>query len=82
MLLLQTCHKLLPWLQRTMLAMTRVGIPPADQQAIFMTVAAILNMGNITFAPGPDESSVIADSKAEEHLSATGVSCTPMEGHI
>lgn len=60
-------------LQRTVLAMGRVGIPPADQQAIFRTVASILHMGNITFAPGPDESSLPSPGgKAEHHLAATG----------
>eukprot|EP00197_Chlamydomonas_leiostraca_P009765 CAMPEP_0202867474 /NCGR_PEP_ID=MMETSP1391-20130828/9454_1 /ASSEMBLY_ACC=CAM_ASM_000867 /TAXON_ID=1034604 /ORGANISM="Chlamydomonas leiostraca, Strain SAG 11-49" /LENGTH=1634 /DNA_ID=CAMNT_0049547521 /DNA_START=190 /DNA_END=5094 /DNA_ORIENTATION=- len=57
--------------KRTVLAMTRVGIPPADQLAIFRTVAAILHMGNVNFAPGPEESSVIGPGKAEHHLAAT-----------
>ncbi len=35
--------------QRTIYAMERVGIPSADQQAIFRTVAAILQLGNISF---------------------------------
>jgi myosin-5 len=61
------------WLQRTLLAMTRVGIPPEDQEAIMQAVAAILHLGNINFKPGPDESSLPADAKAEQHLAATGV---------
>lgn len=54
--------------------MERVGIPPADRDAIFRTVAAILNLGNIFFAPGPEDSSVV-DAGAEQYLQATGRAC-------
>jgi myosin heavy subunit len=65
-------------LQRTLLAMTRVGIPPEDQEAIMQAVAAILHLGNINFKSGPDESSLPADAKAEHHLAVTGVRMTTL----
>lgn len=57
--------------------MERVGIPPADRDAIFRTVAAILNLGNISFAPGPEDSSSV-DGPTQQYLTATGVpACLP-----
>lgn len=42
------------------------------QEAIFRVVAAILHLGNIDFAKGPEiDSSVIKDDKSRFHLSMT-----------
>lgn len=51
--------------------MERVGIPEAQQEAIFRTVAAILHMGNIQFEQGPNDSTV-AKPITVPHLAATG----------
>lgn len=66
-------------LQRTIYAMERVGIPASDQESIFRTVAAILNLGNISFGPGPEDSSVVA-ADAEAYLTATGEQQLPPRG--
>jgi len=56
----------------TVHAMTRVGIPEADQEAIFRTVSAILALGNISFvAAGDGESSVPQPGKGEQYLATT-----------
>lgn len=42
------------------------------QEAIFRVVAAILHLGNIEFAKGPEvDSSILKDEKAKFHLSMT-----------
>ncbi|CAI5986886.1 unnamed protein product [Closterium sp. NIES-65] len=52
-------------------AMDVVGLSHLEQDAIFRVVAAILHLGNISFAPGkqPDSSKVSGD-KAKFHLDA------------
>lgn len=55
----------------TISAMSTVGIKPEDQEAIFRTVAAILNMGNITFEEGPENASLVRPGDSEQHLEAT-----------
>ncbi|GAB4838000.1 hypothetical protein Ancab_027527 [Ancistrocladus abbreviatus] len=53
-------------------AMDVVGISEEDQEAIFRVVAAVLHLGNIEFAKGPEiDSSVIKDEKSRFHLSTT-----------
>ncbi|KAG2451764.1 hypothetical protein HYH02_003543 [Chlamydomonas schloesseri] len=56
--------------KRTIYAMERVGIPSADQEAIFRTVAAILHLGNIQFSAGPEDSSLVTPA-TEDELDAT-----------
>ncbi|EFJ44389.1 type XI myosin heavy chain MyoA [Volvox carteri f. nagariensis] len=58
--------------KRTVYAMERVGIPPADREAIFRTVAAILHLGNINFNPGPEDSSLVTPA-TEDALESTAV---------
>ncbi|XP_066322752.1 protein OPAQUE1-like isoform X2 [Miscanthus floridulus] len=54
---------------KTKRAMDIVGISREDQDAIFRTLAAILHLGNIEFAPGKDtDSSKIKDSTSNFHL--------------
>nr|CAB3451247.1 unnamed protein product [Digitaria exilis] len=54
---------------KTKRAMDIVGISRKDQDAIFRTLAAILHLGNIEFAPGKDsDSSKIKDSTSDFHL--------------
>ncbi|KAG2661991.1 hypothetical protein PVAP13_1KG112192 [Panicum virgatum] len=54
---------------KTKRAMDIVGISRKDQDAIFRTLAAILHLGNIEFAPGKDsDSSKIKDSTSNFHL--------------
>ena len=55
--------------------MTLVGIPKAEQDAIFATVAAVLHLGNIEFAPvGEDaERSQPKDEASVNHLGAAAV---------
>ncbi len=56
----------------TVRAMTAVGIPAADQEAVFRVVAAILSLGNITFGPGADEeSSKVPDGGPAQFLATT-----------
>ncbi|CAL9751955.1 unnamed protein product [Musa acuminata subsp. burmannicoides] len=53
-------------------AMDIVGISVQEQEAIFRVVAAILHLGNIDFAKGPEiDSSVIKDDKSRFHLNMT-----------
>ncbi|XP_074565345.1 myosin-17-like isoform X2 [Curcuma longa] len=53
-------------------AMDIVGISEQEQEAIFRVVAAILHLGNVDFAKGPDiDSSVIKDEKSRFHLNMT-----------
>lgn len=57
--------------QRTRRAMTLVGIPEEEQDAVFQVVASVLHLGNIKFREGADgESSDLADNKAQAHLVA------------
>lgn len=48
------------WLQRTRQAMSIVGIPEGEQDAVFRAVASVLHLGNIQFCEGaePDSSQV------------------------
>ncbi|CAI5465851.1 unnamed protein product [Closterium sp. Yama58-4] len=57
---------------KTRRAMDVVGLSPEEQDSIFQVVAAILHLGNITFAPGkqPDSSKVSGD-KSKYHLEAS-----------
>ena len=59
-------------LQHTRRAMTLVGIPQAEQDGIFASVAAVLHMGNTLFVPARDggESCKLADDTASAHLGA------------
>lgn len=53
-------------------AMDIVGINEQEQEAIFRVVAAILHLGNIEFAKGPEiDSSVVKDEKSRFHLNVT-----------
>ena len=62
------------WVQRTRRAMTLVGIPKAEQDAIFASVAAVLHLGNIDFAPTANsEASQPLDDSARAHLAAAAV---------
>lgn len=64
-------------LQRTITAMTKVGILPEQREAIFATVAAVLHLGNITFVEGREaDSSKVDTGKAQQHLQAAG-GCMP-----
>lgn len=58
--------------RRTRRSMSVVGIPEAEQDAVFRTVAAVLHLGNVAFveaaADGADASAV--DPATEEHLAA------------
>ncbi|KAG6509002.1 hypothetical protein ZIOFF_034385 [Zingiber officinale] len=50
-------------------AMDIVGMNEQEQESIFRVVAAILHIGNIDFAKGPEiDSSVIKDEKSRFHL--------------
>lgn len=54
--------------------MTAVGIPEADQEAVFRVVAAILSLGNVQFVTGADgESSDVAPGQGRQFLDVTGV---------
>lgn len=53
--------------------MSHVGIPAADRESIFRSVAAVLHLGNIAFGLGPDgESSVVLPGTPQEHLVSAG----------
>ena len=42
-----------------------VGIPEPEREAVLRTVAAVLHLGNVAFAPGPDgEGAAPADSSS------------------
>ncbi|CAI0387787.1 unnamed protein product [Linum tenue] len=50
-------------------AMDVVGLSEDDQDSIFKVVAAVLHLGNVEFAKGPEiDSSVIKDEKSRFHL--------------
>lgn len=55
----------------TIRAMTTVGLSPEDQEAIFRTVAGVLNMGNIIFVDSEDGEATVQAGASEEHLAAT-----------
>jgi myosin-5 len=61
--------------RRTRRSMSVVGIPEAEQDAVFRTVAAVLHLGNLAFveaaADGADASEL--DPAAQEHLEAAAV---------
>ena len=50
--------------------MTLVGIPLADQAAIFAASASVLHLGNINFTEGEEDSSHVTGKDAEFHLNA------------
>ncbi|PKU67092.1 hypothetical protein MA16_Dca008881 [Dendrobium catenatum] len=61
-------------------AMEIVGISTQEQDAIFRVVAAILHLGNISFAKGQEiDSSVLKDEKSKFHLKITAelLMCDP-----
>jgi Myosin head (motor domain) len=51
-------------------AMSVVGIPHGDQQAIFTVVAAVLHLGNATFTANPrdDGTCLLESERAKQHL--------------
>ncbi|PNT72702.1 hypothetical protein BRADI_2g48076v3 [Brachypodium distachyon] len=54
-------------------AMDTVGITEQEQEAIFRVVAAVLHLGNISFAKGREvDSSVLKDDKSRFHLNTAG----------
>ncbi|TXG63786.1 hypothetical protein EZV62_010780 [Acer yangbiense] len=60
-------------------AMDIVGISKTEQDAIFRVVAAILHLGNIYFAKGEEDSSVVKDDGSKFHLNMTAelLMCDP-----
>eukprot|EP00798_Chlamydomonas_sp_ICE-L_P027113 gene27113-2338_t len=52
----------------TCVAMTRVGIPAEDQEALLCTVSAVLSLGNITFEDGNNDDSVPTPGKGTKAL--------------
>ncbi|XWS36398.1 hypothetical protein CRYUN_Cryun20dG0082200 [Craigia yunnanensis] len=60
-------------------AMDIVGISEKEQEAIFRVVAAILHLGNIAFAKGEEDSSILQDDKSKFHLQMTAelLMCDP-----
>ena len=50
--------------------MSIVGIGEAEREAVLRTVAAVLHLGNITFASAPDEGSALSSRSAKEALAA------------
>lgn len=56
--------------RRTRRSMSVVGIPEAQQDAVFRTVAAVLHLGNLAFEPTPDGDASALTAAAEEHLEA------------
>jgi hypothetical protein len=75
-------------LQRTVKAMTKVGIPAESREAVFATVAAVLHLGNVAFVEGRDsDSSMVAPGPPQQHLAAAGEgggspSCKGVTNHI
>jgi myosin-5 len=55
---------------RTRRAMGAVGVPEAEQDACFRTVAAVLHLGNVEFADGGDDAAAVAGEGAAEALAA------------
>ncbi|WRX08053.1 IQ motif [Theobroma cacao] len=60
-------------------AMDIVGISEKEQEAIFRVVAAILHLGNIAFAKGEEDSSILQDDESKFHLQMTAelLMCNP-----
>ncbi|XP_021281457.1 myosin-11 isoform X2 [Herrania umbratica] len=60
-------------------AMDIVGISEKEQEAIFRVVAAILHLGNIAFAKGEEDSSMLQDDESKFHLQMTAelLMCDP-----
>ncbi|KAJ0053589.1 hypothetical protein Pint_01769 [Pistacia integerrima] len=60
-------------------AMDILGMSKKEQDAIFRVVAAILHLGNIDFAKGDEDSSVIKDNESKFHLKMTAelLMCDP-----
>ncbi|XP_031262492.1 myosin-16 isoform X2 [Pistacia vera] len=60
-------------------AMDILGMSKKEQDAIFRVVAAILHLGNIDFAKGDEDSSVIKDDESKFHLKMTAelLMCDP-----
>ncbi|OMO78429.1 IQ motif, EF-hand binding site [Corchorus capsularis] len=60
-------------------AMDVVGISEKEQEAIFRVVAAILHLGNIAFAKGEEDSSMLQDDESKFHLQMTAelLMCDP-----
>ncbi|CAL5219117.1 g891 [Coccomyxa viridis] len=57
--------------KRTRRAMSLVGIPEQEQRAVFQTVAAVLHLGNVSFADGAEQdSSQVPAGPARKHLEA------------
>ncbi|KAJ4726841.1 Myosin [Melia azedarach] len=52
-------------------AMDIIGISQTEQDAIFRVVAAILHLGNVDFAKGDEDSSVVKDGESKFHLQMT-----------
>ena len=57
-------------LRSTLDAMAIVGIAEAEREAVLRTVAAVLHLGNVTFASAPDEGSALSSRGAAEALAA------------
>ena len=59
------------WPQRTRRAMSLVGIPETEQEAVFQTVAAVLHLGNVAFVDGAEQdSSQVPAGAPMKHLEA------------
>ena len=73
-IIMLTCKCLIAsfFVQHTVHAMGRVGVPAEDQEAIFRTVSAVLSLGNISFSPGPDDSCVPSKGDGEKFMANTG----------
>ncbi len=51
--------------------MSLVGIPEQEQRAVFQTVAAVLHLGNVSFADGAEQdSSQVPAGPPRKHLEA------------
>ena len=62
--------------------MSLVGIPEQEQRAVFQTVAAVLHLGNVSFADGAEQdSSQVPAGPPRKHLEAAAqVLGVPAEG--
>lgn len=67
--------------QHTRRAMTNVGIPEDEQNAVFQLVATVLHLGNLDFEDaGEHDSSKLAESAAEALQAAARLLGTSAEG--
>jgi myosin V len=67
--------------KRTRRAMSLVGIPVEDQDAVFRTIAAVLHLGNVTFLDNADDAAGISSGEGEESLAvAAELLCVDAEG--